>query len=220
MDENVKRELLAKDSEIRALQSQINAHFIYNVLESIKMMAEVDSQFEISDAITSLGKLLRYSMRRTSDHVAITDEIGHLENYIRLINLRYDYRIVVSQKLSTKTLRQRLPRLTIQPIVENSVVHGIEDIAMDAIIEISSEEHDNWYALKIIDYGSGISPDSLEALSRKLTGDLGEESETTGIGIKNVHDRIVMAFGPEYGISLASEEGKWTTVTIRAPYTD
>jgi len=220
MDENVKRELLAKDSEIRALQSQINAHFIYNVLESIKMMAEVDSQYEISDAITSLGKLLRYSMRRTSDHVAITDELGHLENYIRLINLRYDYRIVVSQSLSAKTLRQRLPRLTIQPIVENSVVHGIEDIAMDTIIEISSEEHDDFFALKITDHGSGIAPESLDILRLKLKGDLGEESETIGIGLKNVHDRIVMAFGPEYGIDLASELGKWTAVTIRVPYTE
>ena len=220
MDENVKRELLAKNSEIRALQSQINAHFIYNVLESIKMMAEVDSRYEISDAITSLGKLLRYSMRRTSDNVPLADEIGHLENYISLINLRYDYNIAISQKLPPRLLEQRLPRLTIQPIIENAVIHGIEELAVDTVIEIDACEFSDHYTLMITDYGKGIAPDALESIRKKLEGDLGEESETGGIGLKNVHDRIVMAFGPEYGISPASDIGAGrTTITIRAPYT-
>jgi len=220
MDENVKRELLAKNSEIRALQSQINAHFIYNVLESIKMMAEVDSRYEISDAITSLGKLLRYSMRRTSDNVPLADEIGHLENYISLINLRYDYNIVISQNLPPGLLEQRLPRLTIQPIVENAVIHGIEELAVDTVIELDACEFSDYYTLMITDYGKGIAPDALESIRKKLDGDLGEESETGGIGLKNVHDRIVMAFGTEYGISPASDIGAGrTTITIRAPYT-
>ena len=221
MDENVKRELLAKNSEIRALQSQINAHFIYNVLESIKMMAEVDSRYEISDAITSLGKLLRYSMRRTSDNVPLADEIGHLENYISLINLRYDYNIVISQRLPPGLLEQRLPRLTIQPIVENAVIHGIEELAVDTVIELDACEFSDYYTLMITDHGKGIAPDALESIRKKLGGDLGEESETGGIGLKNVHDRIVMAFGHEYGISPASDIGAGrTTITIRAPYTN
>ena len=93
MEDDLNRELLVKNSEIKALQNQINAHFIYNVLESIKMMAEIEEKYEISDAITSLGKLLRYSMRWNSPNVKLEDEIEYIKNYLKLINLRFDYEI-------------------------------------------------------------------------------------------------------------------------------
>ena len=99
MEDNLNRELLVKNSEIRALQNQINAHFIYNVLESIKMMAEIDEKYEISDAITALGKLLRYSMKWTSGNVTVEQEIDYIHNYLALINLRFDYEIYLSLNL-------------------------------------------------------------------------------------------------------------------------
>ena len=90
VSESVQRERLIKDSEIRALQNQINTHFIYNVLESIKMMAEIDEKYDISDAVTSLGKLLRYSMKWSSPLVTVGDELEYIRNYISLMRLRYD----------------------------------------------------------------------------------------------------------------------------------
>lgn len=91
MADNLKREMLNKNSEIRALQNQINAHFIYNVLESIKMMAEIEEKYEISDAVTALGKLLRYSMRWVAGNVLVEQELDYIKNYMALINLRFDY---------------------------------------------------------------------------------------------------------------------------------
>ncbi|MCL2045550.1 MAG: sensor histidine kinase [Oscillospiraceae bacterium] len=217
MDENVKRELHAKNSEIRALHSQINAHFIYNVLETIKMMAEVDEQYEISDALTSLGKLLRYSMRWTSENVTLEEEIEHLQSYLLLMNLRYDYEITVNINIPSHLYGEKIPKLTLQPIAENAVTHGIEEIAQDALIELSATEFHDYYTITITDYGKGMTPEELSIIEKRLSGEIGDES-TDGIGIKNVNERIDMAFGSDYGLSIASESGKGTSVTIRLPY--
>ena len=118
MEDNLNRELLVKNSEIRALQNQINAHFIYNVLESIKMMAEIDEKYEISDAITALGKLLRYSMKWTSGNVTVEQEIDYIHNYLALINLRFDYEIYLSLNIPENIMIQEIPKMSLQPIVE------------------------------------------------------------------------------------------------------
>ena len=205
------------DANVRALHSQINAHFIYNVLETIKMMAEVDEHYEVSDAITSLGKLLRYSMRWTPDNVSLEEELEHLENYIRLLNLRYDYHIRVEKDIPPSLCRQKIPKLTLQPIVENAVIHGLEEIAEDATIYLDASEYDSYFTVKITDKGKGMTEAALARVQMQLTGEVKEESDA-GIGLKNVHDRIVMAFGEGYGIRIDSKEDWYTSVTIRLPY--
>ena len=136
MDENIKREVLVKDSQIRALQNQINAHFIYNVLESIKMMAEMKEEYDISDAITSLGKLLRYSMKWTSETVLVSEELEYIKNYMALINLRFDYEIYLAVNIPEEIMGQRIPKMSLQPIIENAIIHGVEELADDTTIYI------------------------------------------------------------------------------------
>ena len=216
MDENVKREIEAKHFAIRALQNQINAHFIYNVLETIKMMAEVDSRYDLSDAITSLGKLLRYSMRKTTDNVTLEEEIEHLENYILLLNLRFDYRIGLHKAIPAHIYQCKIPKLTLQPIVENAVTHGIEDIAEDTVIDLVAEEFGDFYTITITDYGKGISPLDLDAIRNSLSGEF-VANANNGIGLRNVNERIKEAFGFDYGISIISDIGSFTSVTIRLP---
>ena len=136
MEDNLKREMLSKNSEIRALQNQINTHFIYNVLESIKMMAEIEEKYEISDAVTSLGKLLRYSMRWVNGNVLVEQELDYIKNYMALINLRFDYEIYLSINIPDLILKQEIPKMTLQPIVENAIYHGIEQMVEDTSIYI------------------------------------------------------------------------------------
>ncbi|MCL2059150.1 MAG: histidine kinase [Oscillospiraceae bacterium] len=174
MDENIMRERRAKNSDIRALQSQINAHFIYNVLESVKMMAEVDSMYEISDALTSLGQMMRYSMQWSAVNVTVSDEIEHIMKYIELVNMRFDYAVTLRLDVPARVLEQGIPKLTIQPIVENAVVHGIEELAQDSVIEIGADEAGDYFTLVITDYGKGIAPDRLEYINRRLAGETGE----------------------------------------------
>ena len=109
MHDNLQREMQARESDIRALQNQISAHFIYNVLEAIKMMAEIDERYDIADAVTSLGKLMRYSMKWESGNVSLERELDYIQNYIALMNLRWvmPYRWAISAMVSTCQYRRR-----------------------------------------------------------------------------------------------------------------
>lgn len=218
MKENIDREMLAKNSQIRALQNQINAHFIYNVLESIKMMAEIDEEYMISDAITSLGSLLRYSIKWTSGNVRVEEEMEYIRNYLMLINLRFDYEIYLSLNLSEEIMRQEIPKMSIQPIVENAIYHGIEDIAEDTNIYIKGTIQEGTCMIEISDAGRGMSDEEVERLKRKIAGEVETDGGSgSGIGLKNVQDRIRMSFGEEYGIDIASKLGCYTKVTVRVP---
>ena len=196
MEDKVKRQTLIKDSEIRALQNQINAHFIYNVLESIKMMAEIEGLFDISDAITALGKLLRYSMKWRSPKVRVIEEISYVQNYITLLNLRYDYRIILNVMLPDRILEQGIPKMCIQPIVENAIKHGIEELAEDTTILIKGKMVDEYFLIEVTDSGVGMNEEQVERLKMKIRGELVEEKQSSnGIGLKNVQDRIHLCFG-------------------------
>lgn len=218
MRESIDRELLAKNSEIRALQNQINAHFIYNVLETIKMMAEIDEEYAISDAITSLGKLLRYSMRWVSGNVLVEEEIEYIKNYLALINLRFDYEIYLSLNLPEEILKQEIPKMSLQPIVENAICHGIEEIAEDTTIYIKGILEDGDCIIEITDAGRGMSEEEIEKLKKKIAGEIETGGGSgNGIGLKNVQDRIRMSFGEKYGIAVASKLGCYTKITVRIP---
>lgn len=233
MEENTRREMLAKNSQIRALQNQINAHFLYNVLESVKMMAEVDEEYEIADAVTSLGKLMRYNLSWKSPAVTVREEIDYIKNYLLLMNLRFDYEVYLSLRLPEEVLMQTIPKMSLQPIVENSIRHGISELAADNTIYIKGWVQDGECIIEVSDSGCGIAPENLRKLQESLAEDspdgspcreAGEnrsssESGDSGIGLKNVRDRIRMTFGAQYGLTMDSRLGCYTKVTLRLPAT-
>ncbi len=220
MEDNINREVLVKNSEIRALQNQINAHFIYNVLESIKMMAEIDEEYAISDAITSLGKLLRYSMKWVSGNVKVEEELEYIRDYLALINLRFDYEIYLSVNIPESLMKQEIPKMSLQPIVENAIYHGIEQMAEDTNIYIKGICEDNDCVIEITDAGKGMTEEEVERLRLKIAGEIETSGGSgNGIGLKNVQDRIVMSFGKEYGIRIASMLGCYTKIMVRLPLT-
>lgn len=218
MEENINRELLAKNSEIRALQNQINAHFIYNVLESIKMMAEIEEKYEISDAITSLGKLLRYSMKWVSGNVTVREEVEYIRNYLALINLRFDYEIFLSLKIPNEVMLQEIPKMSLQPIVENAIYHGIEELAEDTTIYIKGIVQGTDCVIEITDSGKGMTEEQVKEIYSKISGEIETSGgKGNGIGLKNVQDRIHINFGMEYGIQIASKLGCYTKIMVKIP---
>lgn len=220
MEDNLNREMLVKNSEIRALQNQINAHFIYNVLESIKMMAEIDGEYAISDAVTALGKLLRYSMKWGNGCVLVEQELEYIKNYMALINLRFDYEIYLSLNIPDVLLKQEIPKMSLQPIVENAIYHGIEQMAEDTNIYIKGLLEGDDCIIEITDAGRGMTEDEVEQLRRKISGEIDPSGGSgNGIGLKNVQDRIHIAFGERYGIEIASKIGCYTKVRVRIPRT-
>lgn len=218
MEDNLNRELLAKNSEIKALQNQINAHFIYNVLESIKMMAEIDEKYEISDAITTLGKLLRYGMRWVPGNVTVAEEIEYIKNYLLLMNLRFDYEIYLAIHMPDIIYQQEIPKMSLQPIIENAIYHGIEEMAEDTSIYLKGTVEGNDCLIEITDSGKGMTQENLEKLRQKISGEIEASGGSgNGIGLKNVQDRIQLSFGTGYGIEVASKLDCYTKIIIRIP---
>ncbi len=218
MEDNIKREILAKNSEMKNLQNQINAHFLYNVMESIKMMAEIEEQYEISDAITNLGKLLRYSMKWDSNNVTVRDEIDYIKSYLILINLRFDYEIYLSLNIPEIIYAQRIPKMSLQPIVENAIYHGIEQMAEDTNIYIKGIIEGDDCIIEISDAGRGMTEDEVEKLYKRLSGEVEISGGSgNGIGLKNVQDRIKMSYGDKYKIGINSKFGCYTKITVRVP---
>lgn len=223
VSESVHRERMVRSAEIRALQNQINAHFIYNVLESIKMMAEIQGECDISDAIAALGKLLRYNMSWPSASVRVEEELAYIRNYIALTRLRREDEIHLSIHLPPELLKHPIPKMSLQPIVENAINHGMADLCRDASIEIIGEARTIGgkpaFQIHITDSGCGMSPQALEQVRRHLAG-LGDlpKAGGHGIGLKNVQDRLRLLFDEPCGLEIQSEQGVYTKVTITFPY--
>ncbi|WAM33816.1 sensor histidine kinase [Caldicellulosiruptor morganii] len=217
--ETVRREVAQKDAQIKALQSQINAHFIYNILENIKMMAEYAENYDVSDAITKLGKMMRYNMNWKRKFVTLKEEIENIQNYIALMNIRYDNEIKLLVNVNEKLLNYEVPKLILQPIIENSITYGIEPKGSGGNIFIDGSIIGDFAVISIIDDGQGIEEDKLSALQAALENDTeAEYYHGQGIALKNVNERIKLAYGKEFGIKVESKFGEFTKVTITLPY--
>lgn len=216
--ENINRQLLVKNAEIKGLQNQINAHFMYNVLETIKMMAEIKEDYDISDAVTNLGNMFRYSVKWSSGMVEISEEIKYISNYLALLNLRLDFEISLSLSIPDEFLKTKIPKMSLQPLVENSVYHGIEDTAKDNYIYIKMYETDDIMNIEVSDAGVGMDEETLKKINDKLENqETVDESADHGRALYNVQQRIKMFYGNEYGIKVFSEEGVYTKVLIQIP---
>lgn len=219
MKENIAREVLIKDTQLRALQNQINAHFIYNVLESIKMMAELERQYAISDSITVFGKLLRYGMKWGEKNVTVREEVEYCSHYLELVNMQSDCEIHLETDLEEEILAQEIPKMSLQPIMENAICHGLKDITEDTFIRMEGVCKQGECRLTITDPGQGMSREELERLEGKIAGEIETCGHSgNGIGLKNVQDRLHTCFGPGYGIRAESRQGVYTRIELTFPY--
>lgn len=217
----VRKQSIAKEAEIKALHSQINAHFIYNVLETVKMMAVVDYKYEISDALTELGRLMRYSMNWEKQYVPLKDEIKYIKDYIKLLNLRFKNKIELNIKIEDDLLEYQILKMLLQPVVENAVNHGLEPKGINGKIKINIFVEETILFINIIDDGVGMNVERLESLRRSLAQRKIDENQSikgNGIALGNVNERIKIYYGEEFGLSVESQEEAFTSVYINLPY--
>ncbi len=220
----VNKKASAKEAELAALRSQIDSHFMYNTLENIKMMAEIDGQMAVSDALTALGGMMRYNMRWMNEHVRLKDELAHIANYVSIANIRFEDRIRLEVDVADEMLDQEILKMTLQPIVENAVKHGLRNQKMRIAIRASLDEGAMLITVK--DDGAGISEAQLRDLNsriergepRALPSENGHTAQSGGIGLVNVHGRIGLHYGKSYGLHIDSVQGQYTCVTIRIPH--
>lgn len=214
MERRISDEKRRRDLEYRMLQSQINPHFLYNTLNSIKMMAVIQGINGIAEMTTSLSRLLMSVSKDLRKVVPLHDEIALLDEYIIIQKYRYGNSIIWQKEIENEALLDvAIPRFTLQPIVENAIFHGVEPKGGGVIKLRLSADADN-VICEIIDDGIGIRGDIVKQL---ITDNREAQGMFSKLGISNVNERLIYAFGEEYGLSISSVENKGTTMTIKLP---
>lgn len=207
-----------RKAEFKALQAQIQPHFLYNTLESIHWKAEEAQAQEISDMVQALATFFRINLSRGKELIPLRDEIAHVESYLRIQQIRYGNQLEYEIQVQEEILDSVLPKLILQPLVENSIYHGIREKEGEGMIGITGRKAENGDVLLCVeDNGVGILPEQLKNLQEKLVS--GEKVHQEGYGIFNVNQRIQLNYGVPYGLSIWSQAGKGTKVEIRMPYT-
>ncbi|MFC5407126.1 cache domain-containing sensor histidine kinase [Cohnella soli] len=228
-----KSQVSQKEAELSALQAQINPHFLFNTLETLRMMAEARNEQKLSDALTALGSMMRITIAGGNHAVSLENEIEHIRDYVYIQNLLHNNRISFHCDIAVPLLAYRIPNLLLQPLVENSIIHGMKGhsgiLTISIIIE---EEHlptGSLLRFEVMDNGCGISPEKLERIVKLLV--LKKEQRTNvpdevqakqrgGVGLTNVHDRILYTFGPLAEVKIQSQPGKGTTIIMKLPTSD
>ncbi len=225
----VYKEALTKEAELRTLHNQIDAHFLYNTLENIKMLAEIENQRQISDALTSLGGMMRYNFKWSGEYVKLRDELRHIENYIDVMNIRFDEPIELRLDIPSDLLDMEMLKMSLQPIVENAVKHawaGDETGPRNISIQVQELPQSD-IRIVVTDNGRGVDEASLSelnleldkvGLTDKVPGNFAPKSPNQyGIGLRNVQERIRLYYGKQYGLKVFSDQGQYTEVVMIMP---
>ncbi|MBP2000164.1 two-component system sensor histidine kinase YesM [Paenibacillus shirakamiensis] len=203
-----------KEAEISALQSQINPHFLYNTLQSIKSLAICERNEDVSSMVTLLGDVMRYSIYHPNEMVVLYKEVEHVKAYLQIQNYRYPDKIHFELVVIGQILHMKMPKLLLQPIVENAVIHGFSGNRKGNII-MSIQPGMSGLEITIEDTGQGMDEKKLTTLRELLRQEDVENREH--IGVKNVHDRIRYKFGEAYGLIIESKVEQGTKVIIQIP---
>ncbi|RAI88561.1 two-component system sensor histidine kinase YesM [Paenibacillus pabuli] len=212
-------ELSRKQAELKALQSQVNPHFMFNTLETIRMRSLIKDELETSDIIHKLALLLRQTINWGDDLITIAEEIKFVESYLNIQQYRFGEKLQFAIKFSDASIPDiMIPKLTVLTFVENACIHGIESTSSDGIVEVLFEIRSEQLSITIRDTGVGIDPDKL-ALLRAMMRDpnIDRMSELSSIGMMNAYIRLRMYFDDGVQMDIFSEKGKGTTVAIHIP---
>ena len=218
-----KKQIATKDAEIKALQAQINPHFLYNTLDSINWKAKINGVNEISEMVSALSSIIEANLNRNNENfVPLSREIEYINNYYLLLQKRFGKKISLVTDVSDDIMDCTIPKLIIQPIIENAVYHGLEMKVGSGIVNLTITKDENKIFIKVYDDGIGIDGYTLYRLQQNLAKSLDDDTDNdivigSSIGIINVHKRIRLLYGEDYGLEISSKIAEGTTVTIILP---
>lgn len=208
-------EFRKKEAELNALQQQINPHFLYNILETIYWMAESKGEQEIGEMVTALGNFFRRSISKGKEFVTVGEEVQNVQSYVYLQKIRFQDRFEVEWFLDDQVLSLYMIKLILQPIVENAIVHGVESLEKGGRITIKGSVSQDLLIFEVTDNGKGMSQDAVEQFEKHINNSQPDQAKS--VGVKNVHQRIRLYHGDNYGVALTSEENVGTKVRIVLP---
>ena len=221
LDSKIKEQENLKKAELRALQAQINPHFLYNTLDTIIWMAESKKTEQVKEIVQALSTFFRISLSKGQDWITIGEEIERTKNYLIIQKMRYqdilDYQIEVDEKVTHFTIL----KLILQPLVENAIYHGIKNKRKGGVIIVRARQNsENEILLQVEDNGIGFTPKKLLQLQAELNDDSDEIKMESGFGIGNVNKRIRLYYGKQYGLSIESKYETGTRATLIIPATN
>lgn len=195
-----------RELELTALQSQINPHFLYNTLDAIAWIAKIKRQPEIENIVMALAKFYRISLHRGEKYIRLSDEIELVKNFIAIEKIRFPNKFDIKFEIAPETINMKILKFTVQPLVENSIKHGILPKKEKGFIIVKSMLVNEDLHIEVSDNGVGFEPSELDNLSKNSKG---------GYGLKNVDERLKIEYGKEYGLFISSEKNKGTTILIK-----
>lgn len=216
IQDSYEKQVRLKDSELKALRAQINPHFLYNTLDSVNWLARLKGAEEISTIVVSLSDILRYSINSGDDLVSIKEDITQLKKYLTIQEFRYRDKFNVHLSVDQTIENKLIPSLLLQPLVENAIVHGIENKVDKGNIYIDISDHRDRIKFVISDDGVGMDEHTLSIVNQPLDEQV--SISELGIGIENVRKRMFLYYSDEYEWHLHSTLNKGTTVTFIIPY--
>lgn len=213
--------LITLDSQMKSLEAQINSHFLFNTLESINSIAEIEEVPRVSTMSLALGNMFRYSIKTESELVSLSDELGHINDYLSIQRIRYPERFEINYHIPEDLRKKKVLKLILQPLVENALNHGFNRCSITGTIDISGVIKDNNIIIEVKDNGIGMNNDSLKRIQALLAKpieftEMGRRDKQS-IGIKNIHSRIQLYYGIGYGLTIDSKENSGTTIKIQIP---
>ncbi|SHN79118.1 two-component system, sensor histidine kinase YesM [Paenibacillus sp. ov031] len=213
IDENYAKQLVIRETELKALQAQINPHFLYNTLESINWLAKVQKQHQISEMVEALGFLLRSSVNMSEKWITLERELDIVRSYVTIQHTRFEERLDFDMDIAPEVGTARIPKLTLQPLVENAIHYALEPSIEPCRIRIRARADGDNVVIEVEDDGPGMTPEFLEQLQEGRVQTRGQ-----GIGLSNIKERIRLTFGDEGEMIMSSNPGSGTVVSIRIPW--
>lgn len=205
---------LREKLRLEALQAQINPHFLLNTLNGIKWMANINGDVDVGNTIASLGYLLETTIGKNEEMITLSQEIKCIDSYVLLQRMRYGDKFNIEYDIDEKLLQYKVPCLLLQPIVENSIIHGLRDRDNGGLITVTVKSESGNVIIEVKDNGRGMGSGMLE---RILQEDNLQSGRFSNIGVKNVNERIKLTYGQQYGINIVSRENWGTIVSMKLP---
>lgn len=211
------KELLLKSAEIKAFQAQINPHFLYNTLDCINGLVEMNRPDDIKKTVTALASIMRMSIKG-AEILTVRENLSYTEQYMYIEKIRYGDKLLFLSEIPESMMDYYMPKLIIQPLLENSIVHGISELLGKGMIGLFGREEEDAITFTVKDNGKGIPQNVIDLIeSRQSSQEAEEQFSRESIGLQNIQSRIQLMYGKEYGLAIKNIPAGGSSVTIRLP---
>jgi two-component system sensor histidine kinase YesM len=205
------QELNRREVELKAVQAQLNPHFLYNTLDTIYWKLVLSDNEEIADLVVSLSEILRYSINSDQEFVSVEEDMQQIDNYLQIQKSRFEEQIEFKMQVAPDIVNYKIPKLIIQPLVENAIIHGFKNFNQKGLIEVKGYKLNKELIFEVVDNGIGMSEDTIHNLLKRDAS----EDKASGYGLDVVNKRIKILYGEDFGIHINSILGKGTRMIVR-----